>query len=108
MSIKRKAIKDLATWLSSKHRKPLVLRGARQVGKSTLVKDFALEAKLNLIEINLEERSLQTFASKTIDIHKIILEIELIIERRINPEKDLVFIDEIQKSTTALMSLRYF
>lgn len=108
MSIKRKAIKDLATWLSSKHRKPLVLRGARQVGKSTLVKDFALEAKLNLIEINLEERSLQTFSSKTIDIHKIILEIELIIERRINPEKDLVFIDEIQKSTTALMSLRYF
>ncbi len=108
LSLKRNALVDLKNWLTSRHRKPLLLRGARQVGKSTLVKQLAIEAQLELIEINLEEKELVSFELNTIEIEKIISEIEFIIERKINPKKDLIFIDEIQKSKTALMSLRYF
>ena len=54
--LERFALDDLATWNDRKRRKPLVVRGARQVGKSVLVKMFAKKAKLDLMEINLELR----------------------------------------------------
>jgi predicted AAA+ superfamily ATPase len=108
MKIQRSAIQDLALWYKSSKRKPLIIRGARQVGKSTLIKNFALKQGLNLIEINLEEKTLNSFLHPNIDIQKIISEIELNLGRKIVADTDLIFIDEIQKSKNALMSLRYF
>ena len=54
--MERFASQDLEQWLKSRRRKPLILRGARQVGKSTLVRNFARQQKLQLLEINLERQ----------------------------------------------------
>ncbi len=104
----RQNIDFLKKWAFSNKRKPLVLRGARQTGKSTLVRMLTDELKLNLIEINFEEKTLNSLEKNKIDIHLIINDIELMIGRRLNPKTDLIFFDEIQKSANALMSLRYF
>lgn len=99
---------DLQKWAFSKNRKPLILRGARQTGKSTLVKMLAHESKLNLIEINFEETNFDSLNKQIIDIHAVINDIELMIGRKIKTTTDLIFFDEIQRSPNALMSLRYF
>lgn len=104
----RKNLQDLIAWYRSKKRKPLVMRGARQVGKSTLIHSLAKHLDLHLVEINLEVVELKSLSQTTVNINNIILEIELILGRKLNPERDLIFFDEIQKSALALMSLRYF
>ena len=57
--MKRTAIQDLVNWSRHENPKPLLLRGARQVGKSTLVRLFCAEAKLDLFEVNLEKKKLR-------------------------------------------------
>lgn len=104
----RQNIDFLKSWAFSKHRKPLVLRGARQTGKSTLVRMLTKALQLNLIEINFEEITFNSLEKKTINIHALINDIELMMGRKINSNTDLIFFDEIQKSPHALMSLRYF
>lgn len=105
---KRKNLEALKTWHSSKKRKPLVLRGARQVGKTFLVKQLANELRLNLIEFNFEIDTLKTLETPTLNIDHLIKEIEWKLERKIQPSHDLIFFDEIQKSPKALSALRYF
>jgi MoxR-like ATPase len=61
----RQAEVDLQAWLKRANRKPLIIRGARQTGKSTLVREFARRSNLELVEINLEEN--QTFVRKAFD-----------------------------------------
>ncbi len=104
----RKSIKNLNQWYQGRKRKPLILRGARQIGKSSLVYLFCKEKSLNLIEINFESKILESFKKEAIDVDSILRDIELMIGRKINPDKDLLFFDEIQKSPQALLSLRYF
>lgn len=104
----RKSIQNLKLWYSAKKRKPLILRGARQVGKSSLVHLFAKENNLNVIEINFESKIIESLSKEIIEIDQILRDIELLISRKINPELDLIFFDEIQKSPQALLSLRYF
>lgn len=104
----RKSIKNLESWYSQKKRKPLILRGARQVGKSSLVHLFAAQKSLKLIEINFEITQLESLAENVINIEKVIRDIELSIGRKLDPEADIIFFDEIQKSPQALVSLRYF
>lgn len=77
------------------------------MGKSSLVKIFAAENKINLIEINFETTTLESLNEKVIDVDKILRDIELTIGRKINI-KDLLFFDEIQKNPNALLALRYF
>lgn len=105
---KRKNLEVLKNWYMSKKRKPLVLRGARQVGKTFLIKQLASELKLNLIEFNFEVDLLKTFESQTLKMDQLIKEIEWKIERRLQPKQDLIFFDEIQKCPKALSALRYF
>jgi len=104
----RFALGDLANWKDKKRRKPLVVRGARQVGKSFLIRMFAAEAGLDLLEINLELRGdyAGCFASK--DPRQIISLLELKASRKIIPGKTLLFLDEIQAAPEILASLRYF
>lgn len=103
----RKASQFLAEWHRRKNRKPLILRGARQVGKSTLVRLFAKEHQLDLVEVNLERQKIAGFNSESIDIDKTLQEIEYITRKTLT-KKSLIFIDEIQSQPQAIRALRYF
>ncbi len=98
----------LQHWHQKSHRKPLVLRGARQVGKSTLVRQFAQAASLHLCEINLERHMDLDAVFKTLDLAVIIRELESIIGAVIRQPGSLLFLDEIQATPHALQALRYF
>ena len=106
--MKRKDETYLSTWYSSSNRKPLIIRGARQVGKSTLVRLFCQQHDLQLIELNFEQsHSLKSvFASN--DPLKIIQTLEVTQNIRINLDKAVLFLDEIQANPPAILSLRYF
>jgi uncharacterized protein len=105
--MKRKQLPQLNRWLYKKKRKPLILRGARQVGKSTLVHIFAKEHGLDLIEINLElHRELESVFSE-LDMNNILRNIQSISGKKIH-DKSLLFLDEIQATPHAIAALRYF
>ena len=106
--MKRFAEEKLKEWLENPYRKPLIIRGARQVGKSTLVRNFAENNKLNLIEVNLEKHPQLDNIFKTLNIQNIIREIEGLVGTNIALPKSLLFLDEIQATPRALQSLRYF
>lgn len=97
----------LLAWLSVPRRKPLVLRGARQVGKSTLVRQFAAHQGLVLNEVNLERhlRLEKVFASLNMTLIR--SEIEALVGRSITAQNSLLFLDEIQATPSALQALRY-
>jgi len=104
----RRAENHLAKWFKRKRRKPLVLRGARQVGKSTLVQQFASKTRLHLNEINLERHLYLNDIFKTLEIGHIIKELDAIIGANIQKPGSLLFLDEIQATPYALQALRYF
>ena len=95
-------------WWSDRPRKPLVIRGARQVGKSTLVRSFAHKQGLHLVEVNLEERpELQpAFGSKNIDT--ILQALEAVPGVSRITDQSLIFLDEIQAVPEAFAALRCF
>ena len=99
--------KTLFEWLKSPRRKPLLLRGARQVGKSTLVRMFADANELDLLEINLERHLYLNDVFKTLDI-PLILRNLLSITGKPCTAKSLIFLDEIQATPNAIAALRYF
>lgn len=107
--MKREIISELLKWKNSNNRKPLIIHGARQVGKTYIVKQFGKENYNNLIYVNFEtnqELSLQI--SESIDAKYIINKLELFYGEKILPEKTLIFFDEIQANERALTSLKYF
>lgn len=108
MSFKRHISTHLVNWKASNNRKPLVLRGARQVGKTTLVKDFSKTYKHSIL-LNLEKpRDVQFFEDyEDVSTIKDALFIEYDIPSN-NIDNTLLFIDEIQESPKAIQLLRYF
>ena len=104
----RKAELHLKEWYRSSRRKPLVLRGARQVGKSTLVRQFAANNGLALAEINLERHLYLNAVFKALDIDRIIYELEAVAKQKINTDDTVLFLDEIQSTPHAIQALRYF
>ena len=106
--MRRIALEYLNNWKTRPNRKPLILRGARQVGKSYLVRIFAEKEGLDLLELNLETEVgiLECFQSK--NPQEIITLLELKTNRKIIPGKTILFLDEIQKATEIFASLRYF
>ncbi|MDM8536786.1 ATP-binding protein [Desulfobacterales bacterium HSG17] len=98
----------LQQWLKKKRRKPLILRGARQVGKSTIVRMFAQQNRFELCEINLEQHMYLNDIFKTLDIEYILQELEAVLGTDIRKPGALLFLDEIQATPYALQSLRYF
>jgi uncharacterized protein len=106
--LNREGLNTLKTWYHKKLRKPLLIRGARQVGKTTLVKMFAELEDLKLIEINCEKPWSFTPLLEDLDTAKIIEAIEFELNISINPLKSLIFFDEVQNMPSVLKILRYF
>lgn len=100
--------KYLTEWAESKSRKPLLLRGARQVGKSTAVKNLGKKFA-HYVEINLEKQpSFKQLFEGDLDVNRIVPQIAAMAGKPVVPGKTLLFIDEIQSSQNAIMSLRFF
>ena len=107
--MKRLLEKDLLKWKNKKNRKPLILKGVRQVGKTYLLKKFGKKFFKNLHYLNFEKnKSLFKIFKKDLSPNKIIEEISFILEKKINIKKDLIIFDEIQECPNALTSLKYF
>lgn len=106
--MKRIAEGYLENWVAKKRRKPLILRGVRQCGKSTLVRMFASKNRLRLNEINLEQHLYLDDIFKTLDIKNIIRELDAVIGSNIQFPDSILFLDEIQATPHALQALRYF
>jgi len=104
----RSAMDYLVAWKDSKRRKPLVLRGARQVGKSYLVRAFAGRYMDNLVEIDFEKTPtvLNLFTDKSPE--KIVPRLELQMGAKIVPGKTLLFLDEVQAAPEVFACLRFF
>lgn len=106
--MKRAVELRLDAWLASSARHPLVLRGARQVGKTWLVRDLAARAGRQLVEINFErDPSLKRLFS-TNDPRQILGELSLALSVDIHPDRSLLFLDEIQAAGEVLAKLRWF
>ena len=106
--MKRARFADLEKWLISAERKPLVIRGARQVGKTWLVRQLAESANKQLIEFNFEERKQDLSLFRTNDPQTTLLEIGASRGISIDPNNSLLFLDEIQAVPTLLEKLRWF
>jgi predicted AAA+ superfamily ATPase len=107
MYIDRKTHKRLKKWRREINRKPLIIRGARQVGKSTLVNEFGNEYVV-YINLNLEKEIDRNFFEKYNTVQDILEAILLERNIRADLSEILLFIDEIQESTKAIQLLRYF
>lgn len=100
--------KWLEDWASKKVRKPLLLRGARQVGKSSAVRHLGEKFEI-FVEINLEKNpSYIDIFKKDLDVERIVSQLAVMAGKSIEPGRTLLFIDEIQMSAEAIMSLRFF
>jgi len=104
---RRKIQDDLVSWKSRNNRKPLILRGARQVGKTTVVNLFAKEFD-NFVSLNLELFEDKRIFREEYNIHEIIQAIQVVKNVSFSQGNTLIFIDEIQNSAQAVKMLRYF
>lgn len=101
--------KKLLEWKETGMKKPLMVVGARQIGKTYIIEKFAKENFEEYIYINLEKNiDIRNIFEKTIDDEKIISEIELYLGKKINIEKTIIFFDEVQVSENFIVSLKYF
>ena len=105
--IKRNIYSDLERWKAKRHRKPLILRGARQVGKTTLIKTFS-ETYAKKIILNLENIKDRRFFDEIDNIKEIVEAIFFSYNIKQDNETVILFIDEIQESPKAIRMLRYF
>jgi predicted AAA+ superfamily ATPase len=106
--MKRLAEQNLLQWKDSPRRKPLILRGARQVGKTWLIEEFLAGYFDHFIKIDFEKnKDLHSIFDENLDPKRILNLLELATEK-IVPGKTLLFLDEIQACPRAIMALRYF
>ncbi len=105
----RMAMEKLYEWKDSKHRKPLIIEGARQVGKTWLMEEFGRKAYEDTMYINFDanSRMAELFASD-LNTDRLIMGMELYAGRKIDPDKTLLIFDEVQEVPRALSSLKYF
>lgn len=107
--MKRNAIKNLAEWKKSDDRKPMVLKGARQVGKTWLMKEFGRTYYDQYVYFNFdEEDELKSIFETNKNPYRIIELLSMISGKKILPEKTLIIFDEIQECPEALNTLKYF
>ena len=107
--MRRNAIEYLIRWKNDEERKPMVLKGARQVGKTWIMKEFGKNHYDNFVYFNFdEEDELKSIFETNKNPKRIIELLSMIAEEKIHPEKTLIIFDEIQECPEALNSLKYF
>ncbi len=104
----RKILDHLNNWKSKKNPKPLLLRGARQVGKTSACLLFAEKHFQNLIHINLEKADHQRLFRENISLEDFEQIVQIKFKKQITPHQTLVFLDEIQNSPALIKLLRFF
>jgi predicted AAA+ superfamily ATPase len=105
----RKKKDDLIKWKQSNNRKPLIIKGARQVGKTWLMKEFARLEYQNMVYFNFDENSeLDQLFQTTKDPKRLLDMLAIVSEQPILPQKTLIIFDEIQESADAINALKYF
>lgn len=109
MNIERDALKKLTQWKENINRKPLILQGARQVGKTWLLKEFGKRAFDHVAYFNFDTQpALKEFFTNTKEPHQIIKLLSFLNKQPIKPNETLIVFDEIQECYEALNSLKYF
>lgn len=107
--MQRKAMAALFAWKNSSDRKPLILKGARQVGKTWLMKAFGEAAYKNVVYLNFdEEEDLHTIFESTKEPSRILQMLAMVADAAILPEETLIIFDEVQECPAALNALKYF
>ena len=108
--MERKILQDLLLWKKSLDRKPLILLGARQVGKTWVLREFGKIAfsTVHYFDFSEKNSTLSGIFKMSLDPMDIIGELEIFLEKRINLKEDLIIFDEIQDEPLALKSLKYF
>ena len=105
----RTAIEKLLKWKKSKYRKPLIIEGARQVGKTWLMQEFGKQEYADTIYINFDSNpSMAELFAYDLNVDRLIMGLELFAGRKIDPDNCLLIFDEIQEVPRALASLKYF
>ena len=105
----RLAIQELITWKNAKIRKPLIIKGARQVGKTWLMKEFGKQEFRNVAYLNFESSNrLKEIFLSDFNIERIIAVIEIEVKQKIDPQNTLLIFDEIQEAERGLTALKYF
>lgn len=107
--MERALLTELLEWKEKPNRKPLVLKGVRQCGKTYLLKEFGKRHYENVAYFNFEETgTLNTVFEKDYDVKRIIFELGLFVGKTITPDTTLIILDEIQECGKALTAMKYF
>ena len=107
--MERALLAKLAKWNTSKHRKPLILKGVRQVGKTWILREFGNRYYENTAYFNFDEHEeYRQFFETTKDVNRILQNLMLVSGQKILPEKTLIIFDEVQDSPNVLNALKYF
>lgn len=105
----RVAMEKLRKWKAKTNRKPLIIRGARQVGKTWLMKEFGRTEYTDTVYINFDNnRQMAELFGQDMKIERIVTGLELVAGHRIDPDQTLLIFDEIQEVPKALTALKYF
>jgi predicted AAA+ superfamily ATPase len=105
----RESIKHLITWKIDKNKKPLIFLGARQVGKTWLIKEFGKTEYRQMLYVNFDDKNApKNMFLQNFDIKRLITELELYTNLKITPEDTLIVFDEIQSAPQGIHSLKYF
>lgn len=105
----RKAINELITWKNSNDRKPMIIRGARQVGKTWLMREFGRTQYKQYAYINFDNNErMEHLFSGNLDISRIVVALQIEAGVTIDAENTLIIFDEVQEVPNALTSLKYF
>lgn len=105
----RTAMAELTLWKAKKRRKPLIIRGARQVGKTWLMKEFGAAEYENVVYINFDNNErMKNLFEGSLDVGRLIIGIELYAGHKIDAENTLLIFDEVQEVPKALTALKYF
>lgn len=107
--MERLILNNLLKWKNSKHRKPLILKGVRQVGKTWILKDFGRRYYENIAYFNFDENEeYKEFFETTKDIERILQNLLMASGQKITPEKTLIIFDEVQDCPKVINSMKYF
>lgn len=105
----RYALERLIKWKDSKYHKPLIIEGARQVGKTWLMREFGRLSYSNIVYINFDSNpQMRELFSTDLNTERLILGLEIYAGHKINPDNTLLIFDEVQEVPKALSSLKYF